>query len=79
MVLITFCDFKDLDLHGKKHYFPFLMASTFVKPIISYNQIKIISDAFNRINNSDILIVIGYGMDYSDYHIISMIKSFITS
>lgn len=57
--------------------FPFILGQSSVKPIICFNQISNIVNAFKKIYNSDILVVLGYGINGDDDHINSMIRDFI--
>lgn len=72
-------DFLNIDkaIKEKREFFPFIMGMSNLKPIINYKQIKIIYGGFKKINESDVLIIIGYGINENDNHITSMLKEYI--
>lgn len=56
--------------------FPYLMVQSGVKPIISPYQIKEWYKAVDFIENSDYVIVLGYGMNSDDEHITTILRTY---
>lgn len=54
--------------------FPYLFVQSGVKPIISASQIEKWHKAIEFINDSDYLVIIGYGINSDDEHITSIIR-----
>lgn len=60
-----------------KLYFPFIFGQSYIKPIVSKYQIEAFSTMEDILNNSDILVVLGYNINEDDNHINSFIRSFV--
>ena len=58
-------------------YFPFVMAQSALKPIIAPQQIKEYRLASDILNESDVLVIIGYNINEDDNHINSFIVDFL--
>jgi len=55
-------------------YFPFIMVQSGVKPIVSPYQIKEFAKAIRYLENADVVVVLGYGINSDDEHIQTMLK-----
>lgn len=62
---------------GEKMFFPFIFGQSYIKPIISPSQIEQF-DIMNKIlEKSDVLIILGYGINSYDNHVNSFIDDYI--
>ncbi len=59
--------------------FPFMMAQSPVKPIISQKQLQQYSSAITALEDIDVLCVLGYSFTDNDAHIASLIRGFLKS
>ena len=57
--------------------FPYILIQSGIKPIVSPFQIKTFSDACNYLKKADYLIILGYGLNSDDEHIVTMIRYFL--
>lgn len=57
--------------------FPYILIQSGVKPLISPLEIKVFSNACDMIENADYLIILGYGLNSDDEHVVSMIKYYL--
>lgn len=56
--------------------FPFLMTQAPVKPIVDAYQIRAYSDALEALNQTGLLVVLGYSFCKSDYHIAALVRDY---
>lgn len=68
--------FNDLRSSGQI-YFPFIMATSSIKPIVHPLQLKEHCKAQSILDNSDILVIIGHSLSEDDTHIISIIRTWL--
>ena len=54
--------------------FPYLLVQSGIKPVINYYQIESMYKGFTDMINADKLIVIGYGFNSDDEHILNVIR-----
>lgn len=54
--------------------FPYLLVQSGVKPIINYSQLKEFYQGAAALVEADVLIVLGYGMNSDDEHVVNMLK-----
>ena len=54
--------------------FPYLLVQSGIKPIINHKQIKTIYKGSEALNNAETLIILGYGLNSDDEHIINMLR-----
>lgn len=57
--------------------FPYLMTRSPVKPIIDAQQVRTYSDAINALDNSSLLVVLGYSFCDDDAHIASLVRHYL--
>ncbi len=70
---------KDLTktiISSKDFVFPFLMTQAPIKPIIVPNQIREYSRAIQKLEESDMLVIIGYSLGEADNHINAILHEF---
>jgi len=65
---------KDFD---KAIYFPFILGQSITKPVIHPRQIKELSTASSIIDDSDVMVVLGYGINSEDNHVNTLINDFL--
>ena len=58
--------------------FPFLAIRSGIKPIINSTQIKEWNKFVNDLDDSDVLIIVGYGFNNDDEHITNLIREAIS-
>jgi len=62
---------------NKKLLFPFIFGQSYVKPIIHKNQILTFGKGFKILEDSEILVILGFNLNEDDNHVNSMIKNFV--
>ncbi|NLC65371.1 MAG: hypothetical protein GX752_00355 [Clostridium sp.] len=60
-----------------KLFFPFIFGQSYAKPIVNKRQIEAFSCMEEILNDSDILVILGYNINEDDNHINSFIRDFI--
>lgn len=60
-----------------KMYFPFILGTSSIKPVIDAVQIQQIHKMYEILKKSDTLIIIGYAINVDDNHLNSFIRSFL--
>ena len=70
-------DRRHTKLNNEKLFFPFIFGQSFVKPIIHKTQIDTFSKAYNLLNDSDVLVILGFNLNEDDNHINSMLNYFV--
>ena len=68
--------YDKLSLEENTLFFPFIFGQSMVKPIVSESQIGSFSKSINILNHSNVLVIIGYGLNNDDNHINSLIHEF---
>ena len=58
-------------------FFPFIFGQSYIKPIIHPVQIEEFVKMKNILDNSDVLVILGYGINNDDNHINAYLKQFI--
>lgn len=75
--VIDLRDEKNTELNNEKLFFPFIFGQSFVKPIIHKKQIETFSEAYKVLDETDILVILGFNLNEDDNHINSMLKYFV--
>lgn len=74
--LLEVVDFTNNKLDWNKNlFFPFIFGQSLVKPIVHSYQIEQFSNAFNKLNTADYLVIIGYGINDDDNHVNSLLHN----
>lgn len=63
---------------GSEQFFPFIFGQSSVKPIVHSMQIKAFKEFYDMLGITDVLVIIGYGINEDDNHINALIREFIT-
>ena len=63
----------------KRVFFPFIFGQSYVKPIVNYRQIEEFQKVKKYLDESQILIVIGYAINEDDNHLNSYIHQFLNN
>ena len=67
------------DLADKKHiFFPFMFGQSLTKPIVHSHQIKTYNKFYNMLEETNVLVVLGYNINEDDNHINSFLHEFVT-
>lgn len=59
--------------------FPYLMTRSPVKPIIDARQLRTYAEAINALDNSSLLVVLGYSFCDDDAHIAALVRSYLSN
>lgn len=63
--------------NNNKVLFPYMFLQSAIKPVIELKEIDEYSKMLNYLNNSDIMIIIGFSLNADDNHITSFVRSFL--
>lgn len=72
-------DFSSNAINSPDHkmFFPFIFGTSSIKPVIDNTQLQQLHKMKNILEESDILVIIGYGINEDDNHLNSFIRSFL--
>ena len=73
---LTARDIRTEPIVQNEFVFPFLMTQAPIKPIVVANQMRSYAKAFETLDNTNILVVLGYSFCDSDYHIASLVHDY---
>lgn len=73
---LTSRDVRKEPIAADEFVFPFLMTQVPIKPIIDTTQLRSFSKAIEILDNTDLLVVLGYSFCESDSHISAMVRDF---
>lgn len=62
------------DFSADEKIIPFIFVQSGIKPVVNARQIKEFAKAVDMILESDYLIVLGYGVNYDDEHIVNLLR-----
>lgn len=63
-----------IEFKEERIIFPFIFVQSGIKPVVSPIQIKEYAKAINFLENADYIIVLGYGINSDDEHIVNMLR-----
>ena len=72
-------DISEEDILKDKIFFPFIFGQSLVKPIINKYQVDVFKQFEDILNNTDILVILGYNINDDDNHINAMLHSYAKS
>ncbi len=70
-------DITQENLPNDKLYFPFIFGQSYTKPIVSHHQIKAFQMMKDTLDESNILVILGYNINEDDNHVNAYLRDFI--